>query len=75
MIVEQVRRKFYNVGTIDNYVQKFAELYLYELHTSNYKSAQTEVIPLAIGEKIISRNDREVLIVIKDYKKLGMWPR
>ena len=75
LAVEQVRRKFHNVSIIDDYAQKFAKYYLYELHTSNYTYAQIEVIPLAIDEKIISRNNREFLMVIEDYKTLGMWPR
>ena len=33
--VEQIRRKFHNTSTVDDYMQKFAESYLYALHTTN----------------------------------------
>ena len=73
--LDQIRRKFHNSDTIDDYVQKFAEFYLYDLCTTNYKSTPSDSILVAIDNNRLNRHDREVLTVVDYYKKKGIWPR
>jgi len=59
-MVAQIRREFHNDSTVNDYVQNFSESYIYALQTTNYKSTPADIIPVAIGKKILSRLGMEV---------------
>ena len=75
----QIRRKFRNENTIDDYVDTFAIGYLQVLQRGAASLLPINMLPLPLQSQspdkpMQSRKDNEVLQILETLKKKGKWP-
>ena len=72
---KQIRKKFENAITIDDYVQIFAETYLWELHGCKLPTSTKSNLFPSSSPSNLTRADTQVMSVINEYQMKGLWPR
>ena len=74
-VTKQIRIFFENAITIDDYIQIFAENYLWELHGYNVPTSMNSNLFSSASPSNLTRADTQVMSVINEYHMKGLWSR